>query len=120
MANSLLRDRGGGAVGINWAERLVTSEPCLKTRVNRIYDYRRALCEDPDVINAWFNLFSNTREKYGILDCDTYNFNELGFMMGVGLPKIVATHLDQQGRAKQIQPGNCQWAMGIKLISGDR
>jgi hypothetical protein len=38
MANSLLRDRGGGAVGINWAERLVTSEPYLKTRVNCVYD----------------------------------------------------------------------------------
>ena len=94
MANSLLRDRGGGAVGINWAEKLVLSEPYLKTRVNHIYDYRRALCEDPNVINAWFNLVSNTRNKYSILNCNTYNFNKLGFMIGVGLPKIVITCSD--------------------------
>lgn len=94
MANSLLRDRGSGAVGKHWAQRFVASESRLKTRVNRIYDYQRALCEDPDVINAWFNLVSNTRKKYGILDCDTYNFDEIGFMMGISSPKIVITHSD--------------------------
>ncbi|KAF1922946.1 DDE-domain-containing protein, partial [Didymella exigua CBS 183.55] len=30
-----------------------------------------------------FHLVENTKAKYGILDEDTYNFNESGFMMGV-------------------------------------
>jgi hypothetical protein len=119
MANSLLRDRGGGAVGKHWAQRFVASETRLKTRVNRMYDYSRALCEDPDVINGWFDLVSNTRAKYGILDGDTYNFDETGFMMGVGAPKTVVTGADKRGQAKSIQPGNRQWATGIELISGD-
>jgi hypothetical protein len=85
-----------------------------------MYDYQRALCEDPDIINAWFDLVLNIRAKYGILDSNTYNFDETGFMMGIGAPKTVVTGADRRGQAKSIQPGNRQWAIGIELVSADR
>ena len=34
-------------------------------------------------IGAWFRLVENMRGKYGIQDCDFYNFDETGFMMGM-------------------------------------
>jgi RecB family endonuclease NucS len=79
MANNLLAERGASAVGKNWAENFVRRTPKLKTEYSRKYDRQRALCEDPEIIAPWFNLVRNVKLKYGILDADTYNFDERGF-----------------------------------------
>lgn len=88
-------------------------------RFSRAYDFQRALCEDPKLLNAWFRLFLNMRDKYGILDCDMYNFDETGFMMGVICPSMVITRADRRGKGKTVQPGNREWATAIACISGD-
>ena len=54
MANQLLRARDAPSVGKNWASNFVQRQPELKTRFNRVYDFRRALYEDPELIGAWF------------------------------------------------------------------
>jgi hypothetical protein len=48
----------------------------------------------------------NIRAKYRVLNCDFYNFDETGFMMGVICSAIVVTYADQYGRGKVVQPGN--------------
>lgn len=48
----------------------------------------------------------NIKVKYGILDEDTYNFDETGFIMDIITPSIVVTTSDGRGRAKQAQPSN--------------
>lgn len=119
MANSLLVMRRAGPVGKHWAARCVQRRPELKTRISRAYDFQRALCEDPDQINAWFRLVANMRTKYGIQDCDFYNFDETGFMMGVICSSMVVTRTDRRGRGKQLQPGNREWATAIECVSSD-
>ena len=52
MANLLLESRGALRVGINWPNWFVERDPELQMRYTRSYDFQRALCEDPDVINA--------------------------------------------------------------------
>ena len=52
MANSLLATRREKPVGKLWAHRFVQRRPELKTRLSHAYDFQRALCEDPDQINA--------------------------------------------------------------------
>ena len=83
-------------------------------RFTRKYDYQRAKCEDPKIICEWFALVYNVKVKYGILDDDSYNFNETGFMMGIIIATIVVTTSDgRSSRAKQAQPGNREWATVI-------
>ena len=82
MANSLRAERNLGYVGLNWPSMFVRRHPELTIKFNQKYDYRRALCEDPEVIQGWFCLVANIKAKYGIQDEDTYNFDETGFMMG--------------------------------------
>ena len=106
MANYILKSRGGKRVGKLWAHRFVQRRPELKTRFNRVYDFQRALCENPELISAWFRLVENMRAKYGVLDCDFYNFDETGFMMGIISPAMVVTRADRRGRGKAVQPGN--------------
>ena len=119
MANHILVSRGAQRVGKQWPYRFIQRREELKTRVSRAYDFQRALCENPNVINAWFRLVFNMRAKYGILDCDFYNFDETGFMMGMICPGMVVTRSDRRGKGKAVQPGNREWATVITCISGD-
>ena len=70
IANLLLAKRDALPIGKNWPNRLVARYLELKTRLNRVYDYQRALCEDFVIIELWFRLMANIRAKYGILDCN--------------------------------------------------
>ncbi|KAH6466933.1 hypothetical protein HBI57_027350 [Parastagonospora nodorum] len=76
MANSLRAERGLGQVSSNWPSTFVKRRPELQTKFNRKYDYKRALCEDPEVIRDWFRLVENMKAKHSILDNNMYNFNE--------------------------------------------
>ena len=117
MANQLLRVRNAPPVGKLWASNFVQRRPELRTRYARRYDYQRAKCEDPKAISEWFTLVRNIKAKYGVLDDDTYNFDETGFMMGIIFPGMVVTTSDGRGKAKLAQPGNREWATVIQGIN---
>jgi hypothetical protein len=119
MANLILSERNAKPVGINWASRFITRHPELKMRQLRRYDYKRALCEDPDAINAWFSLVRNTVAKYGVADEDIYNFDETGFQMGVISTGKVVTSSERVSNAKLVQPGNRQWVTVIQGVGAD-
>ena len=106
IANYILESGRTQRVRKLWAYRFVQRRPKLKTRFNRVYDFQKALCEDPELISAWFRLVQNMRAKYRILDCDFYNFDETGFMMGIICAAMVVTHTDRRGRGKVVQLGN--------------
>jgi hypothetical protein len=113
LANKLLADRGAPHVGIKWPINFIQRVDALKIRVNRKYDYQRALNEDPGIINAWFRLVYNVKAKYGILDDDTYNFDEAGFQIGVISTRLVITGTERRTAPKSLQPGNTEWATSI-------
>jgi hypothetical protein len=98
MANQLLAVRDGGQVGEKWASNLVRRKPELKSRLTRQRDRQRVLCSDPAVISPWFDLVQNTKRKYGILDEDTYNFDETGFTIGVAGSVRVVTASERHNR----------------------
>jgi hypothetical protein len=113
MANSLRAERQLGHVGINWPNTFVKRRPELTTKFNRKYDYKRALCEDSEIIQGWFRLVANIKAKYGILDEDTFNFDESGFMMGQISTGLVVTASERRGRPKAVQQGNREWTTVI-------
>jgi hypothetical protein len=117
MADSLLAERHRDPVGQNWAATFVKRRPELKVKFNRKYDYKRALCEDPEIIQGWFRLVENMKAKYGILDDDTYNFDETGFMMGMISTGAVVTASERRGRPKSVQQGNRKWTTVIQGIN---
>ncbi|EDN95836.1 hypothetical protein SS1G_12041 [Sclerotinia sclerotiorum 1980 UF-70] len=119
MANYILQSRGAKKVGKLWAHRFVKRHTELKMRFNRVYDFQRALCEDPKLIERWFQVVLNMRAKYGIQDCDFYNFDETGFMMGIIVACMVVTSAERNGRSKAIQPGNREWATAIICGNGE-
>lgn len=98
MVNHILESRGSRRVEKQWPYRFIQRRDELRRRFSRVYDFQRALCEDPELINAWFRLFQNIRTKYGVQDCDLYNFDETGFMMGMISSCIVVTRSWSSGK----------------------
>jgi Tc5 transposase DNA-binding domain len=111
MAQTLLDQRGSNPppkpIGTNWIYKFIKNHPELDARLTRAYDAQRAKNEDPKIISAWFQLVKDTKEAYGILDDDTYNFDEMGCAIGMiisGASKVVT--VTSVGRAILIQPGD--------------
>jgi hypothetical protein len=71
--DKLLAERSAGQVRKLWPRNFVKRNPSLTTRFNQAYNYQRALREDPQVIQSWFELVARTKAKYGICDEDTHN-----------------------------------------------
>jgi hypothetical protein len=117
MANILLQKRNGGQVGQNWATTFIKRHEGLKTKWQKGYDYKRALCECPKLIGEWFERVQTTIAKYGLLEEDIYNFDEAGFALGViGTAKVV-TSAEYRGTARKLQPGNKEWASIIQAVN---
>jgi hypothetical protein len=117
MANRLLAERGAPKVGKRWASNFVKRQPELRTRFLRRYDYKRAQCEDPEAIRAWFSLVKNVIAKYGVVDSDVYNFDETGFMMGIISTGMVITNAERHSNVKLVQPGNREWVTVIQGVN---
>ncbi|KAH5799443.1 hypothetical protein HBI96_160390 [Parastagonospora nodorum] len=107
MANSLRAERSLGQVSSNWPSTFVKRRPKLQTKFNRKYDYKRALCEDPE----------NMKAKHSILNNDMYNFNESGFIIGQILTRAVVTASERRGRPKTVQQGNREWTTVIQGVN---
>ena len=120
MADKLLGIRGGEPVGKNWAERFVTRSDELKMAFNRAKDRQRILQEDPEVINAQFELVKDTKAKYSIHDHDTHNFDETGFQMGVIRSIKVVTSSERRTRPQLVQPGDREQVIVIQSICAAR
>lgn len=121
MANILLSARNSPEntpppVGKNWTRRFVDRHDQLHSKYTRKFDHQRALCDDPKAIGDWFRLVGNTRIKYGILDDDTYNFDETGFQMGFISTAKVVTGSEKPGKAPITQPGNREWVTVIEAV----
>ncbi|KAF1922431.1 uncharacterized protein M421DRAFT_411397 [Didymella exigua CBS 183.55] len=52
MANSLRAERNIGQVGSNWPSTFVKGRPELTIKFNCKYNYKRALCKDPKIIQG--------------------------------------------------------------------
>jgi hypothetical protein len=117
MAIQLLAARAGGEVGEKWARNLVKRKSEIKSQVTRQRDHQRVLCSDPAINSPWFNLVRNVKAKYGILDEDTYNFDETGFQMGIGGSVKVVTASERRLKPLGVQPGDREWATLIAAIN---
>jgi hypothetical protein len=120
MAGILATLRAGSTaiqpIGDKWVYNFIRRHDDLQSKFNRKYDYQRAKCEDLMLIRGWFKRFQDIKIQYGILDEDTWNFDETGFQMGVIITAKVITGTDRAGRPRTIQPGNREWVTIIECI----
>ncbi|KAL1957219.1 hypothetical protein VTO42DRAFT_6253 [Malbranchea cinnamomea] len=120
MANLLIEKRGNGnsePIGPNWVTRFIKRHPEIKSKFARKFNYKRTLCENPKIIEGWFNLVRDVTDKYRILPEDVYNMDEVGFAMGMIPTCMVVTNSERKGRPKLVQPGNREWTTVIAAVN---
>lgn len=117
IANSLRAKRRLGYISLNQASTFVSRQKELKVKFNCKYNYKRAFCKDSRIIQSQFSLVANIKAKYSIQDNNTYNFDEIGFIIGQISTKAVVTALGLQKQLKQIQLGNREQATVIQGIN---
>jgi hypothetical protein len=103
-------------IGTKWVYNYTNRHPELKSRYSRRYNYQRALCEDPRIIQPWFDLVRRTIDENGIQTEDIYNFDETGFAMGLIATAKVITRAEYYGRRSILQPGNREWVTSIECV----
>ncbi|EEA18842.1 pogo transposable element, putative [Talaromyces marneffei ATCC 18224] len=89
----------------------------IDSKFARKYNYERAKCEDPKIIQEHFNRVRDAISEYGILPEDIYNFDETGFAMGLCSSAKVITGSDRYARPKLLQPGNREWVTAIEATN---
>ncbi|KAL1955307.1 hypothetical protein VTO42DRAFT_8839 [Malbranchea cinnamomea] len=120
MADFLLAKKGDGipeTVGKNWTSSFVKRHPELKLKFVRKFSYKRSRCEDPKIIQNWFQLVQNITSEYRILPDDTYNMDEVGFSIGMISTCMVVTNSERKERPKLLQPDNRDWTTVIAGIN---
>lgn len=55
--------------------------------------------------------------KYGIVPDDIYNFDEIGYAMGIIGTTRVVTRSDRRGRPVTTQPGDREWVTSIESVN---
>jgi DDE superfamily endonuclease/Tc5 transposase DNA-binding domain/helix-turn-helix, Psq domain len=118
MAQILRSERIKDArISKNWVQSFLKRHRELATRLTRRFHYQRAQCEDPRIINEWFDRIRATIEEYGIEEDDVWNFDESGYALGlIGTAKVV-TRRDRKGRPPLLQPGNREWVSTIETAN---
>jgi hypothetical protein len=106
IANILLSQHGNQEISEKWIYRLIQRRPDIKSRFSRRYNYKRAKCEDPKIIQEYFDHVREAILKYGILPEDIYNFDETSFAIGLCATAKVITRSDRYSRPYLLQPNN--------------
>ena len=104
-------------IGNTQAYNFVKRCPEIKLKYIRKYDYQRAKCKDPEILQGWFDRVQATIQKYGIADQNIYNFDESGFIIGVISTAKVITGSERAGRPFFTQPGNREQVTVIEGIN---
>jgi hypothetical protein len=117
MVNYILLQHGKPQVGKNWITKLIKRRPEIDSKFARKYNYERAKCEDPKIIQGHFDRVRDIISEYGILPEDIYNFDETGFAMGLCATAKVITGSDRYARPKLLQPGNREWVTAIEATN---
>ncbi|EED23999.1 hypothetical protein TSTA_073850 [Talaromyces stipitatus ATCC 10500] len=96
MADYLLSQRASQQVGEKWVYNLIQRRPEIESKFSRKYNYERAKCEDPKIIQEYFD--------------------RTGFAMGFCVTAKVITGSDRYARPKLLQPGNRGWVTAIEAV----
>lgn len=102
MVNKLLTEHGRDPIEKCWLDNFIKQTSDLKTQWTRAYDHQRALNKNLQVIKKWFDLVRSTKEKFEILNKDTYNFDKTGFTMNIISLQLVVTDAYKRKRLKLV------------------
>ena len=104
MAVELLQAKGDHKeLDKNWVSGYLSRHLTLQAKYSCILDQDQFLAQNQDIIQDWFNLYRSIKAEHGILDEDTYNMDENGYIMGIaGSSKVVFSKYQKHAFINQL------------------
>jgi len=107
-------------LGRDWTKNFVKRHKDTTHKVQtKPMEIDRAAAHDPVDIQEWYTQYKAIKEKYGIVPCDEYNFDESGFRIRMGGKQWVITRVSDTTRLYLANKTNRDWASVLEAISGD-
>ena len=75
--------------------------PELQIETQQSLDVQRQIAQDPETIEAFFDKYEATGAQYGVLNEDTWNFDETGFLIGYGRSQKVLAKTKNTKKEKE-------------------
>jgi len=105
-----------GELGINWQGAFFTRWPQIKSKFIGPKDYKRFLAEDYDSFEHWFQLYKREKTVNSVADCDVWNLDEKGVMLGVtGKARVIISKHDKNPHTTH--SGNREWVTSTECVS---
>jgi len=117
MATDLLKAKGDtGELGVNWQGAFFKRWPQIKTKFVCAKGYKRFLAEDYDSFEHWFQLYKREKTANNVADCDVWNLDEKGVMLGVaGKARVIISKYEKNPHTTQ--SGNREWVTSTECVS---
>lgn len=116
MATHLLICKGDREpLGQHWYEAFLARHPDFRLEYSKALDQGRKDITDSESYRKWFDLYTSTIKKYGILPGDQYNMGEKGIAMGIiDSGKVIVS---KNAISRCMAQPNREWAFLIECIS---
>jgi hypothetical protein len=102
----------------DWTKRFIQRYPTLKSTMARRIDALRWKDTTPEVVNAWFDAFSDVYSTHNFEPHNVYNMEKTGF--GIGTSQSCRVIIDSTLRTRyKLEPGQQEWVSIVECISAD-
>ena len=105
--------------GRDWTKRFLKRNPTVYKVKQKPIEIDWAAANDPAVIQEWYTLYRNTKEQWGILPCDKYNFDESGFRIKIGSSQWIITRVSDTKKMYLASETNRDFTSVLEAISSD-
>jgi len=109
------RDAKQPPLGPNWATRFVTRHPEIKSVMSEKLDKERWDNVTRTSMEHWFSLYRKVIEEHRILDCNIYNMDEKGCILGISERARILIPSSSSVKYRK-QPGDRESATVIECI----
>lgn len=104
--------------GQQWVQRFLEKHPEFTTRIDTPKELYRETAENRENLTAWFEELRLVIEEHGVLEGDTYNYDETGVRLGVGKKEKVVVSTSR-ARVESGTTTNRESCTVGECISGD-
>lgn len=105
-------------IGKQWYKRFKARHPIIDTVVSKSIEISRLKDSSKEVLQAWFDAFQLTVEKYDIKPENIYNMDESGFSIrSINASRVI---INKEVRQRyQANPGRQEWVTAVECICMD-
>ena len=109
----------GKPVSKSWLKRFLARHTDLKVKTTTSLEKCRAKALNPVAVKGFYDILEGVVEEFGIKPENTWNMDEKGVQLGIGV-KVAAIIDWDQSTVYSVEDGNCELVTIIETVCADR